>query len=282
MKVLITSCLYTVATVLCLSLAVFAIPTPPRSASGWTQLRSPNFLFVGDATEGEMRRIACISKAYALSSCITFHQPRPRTRRKPSSSSSKTKALTKSLSRSSMSAARPPSPVTFQPDADVNYIAFPIAPAAGRNPAEIAAHELTHLLAREHFERTPAWFDEGFAEYYSTFRRAKLDRARIGDEIQGRALTLRRNGFLPLAKLLAADRYSPYYTEPHLSSIFYAQSWALVHYLLSDRTGARAEATQTLPRIVAHGRRTRRGISAGFRRNSPNARTPSARLCDEQ
>lgn len=239
MKPRITSYLYIVAAMLCLSLAVVARPTTHDIVSSWTQLRSPNFLFVGDAPEGEMRRLA--SHLEGLRAFFLHHFPQTT----PAHAAQTVVVIFKDESsyaefKPLINERRAPSVAGhFQPDADVNYIAFPITPAAGRNPAEIAAHELTHLLAREHFERTPAWFDEGFAEYYSTFRRVKLNRARIGDEIEGRALTLRRAEFLPLAKLLAADRYSPYYTETHLRSIFYAQSWALVHYLLSDRTGTR-------------------------------------------
>lgn len=228
------------ATVLCLSFAVVASPNPSRAASGWTQLRAPNFLFVGDAPVGEMRRLA--SHLEGLRAFFLHHFPQTT----PVHATQTVVVIFKDEKsyeefKPHINERSAPGIVGhFQPDADVNYIAFHVRPTDNRNPAEIAAHELTHLLAREHFERTPAWFDEGFAEYYSTFRQAKFDRARIGDEIAGRALTLRRAEFLPLAKVLAADRHSPYYTEPEYRSIFYAQSWALVHYLLSDRTGTRA------------------------------------------
>ena len=39
-----------------------------------------------------------------------------------------------------------------------------------------------------------------------------------------------------MADLLSVARDSPYYNERDRRSIFYAQSWALVHYLINDRT----------------------------------------------
>src|SRR5271169_5289310 len=44
-------------------------------------------------------------------------------------------------------------------------------------------------------------------------------------------MLLRQNRPLPLATLLAVDHNSPYYHEENKGSIFYAESWALTHYL---------------------------------------------------
>jgi len=43
---------------------------------------------------------------------------------------------------------------------------------------------------------------------------------------------LLRDHFIPLADLVKVDHKSPLYNESARSSIFYAESWALVHYLL--------------------------------------------------
>lgn len=50
-------------------------------------------------------------------------------------------------------------------------------------------------------------------------------------------LLLRSRKLLPLAELFAVDRGSADYVEREKRDIFYAQSWALVHYLVSRKSG---------------------------------------------
>ncbi len=44
-------------------------------------------------------------------------------------------------------------------------------------------------------------------------------------------MLLRQEHLLPLATLFTVDYNSPYYHEENKGSIFYAESWALTHYL---------------------------------------------------
>jgi len=45
---------------------------------------------------------------------------------------------------------------------------------------------------------------------------------------------------LPFRALFAVDQYSPYYNETGKRGVFYAESWALVHYLILGNGGQRA------------------------------------------
>ena len=78
----------------------------------------------------------------------------------------------------------------------------------------------------------PAWYVEGLAEYLST---ARLERgvATVGDASRGRAVTLVRGIWLPLAKVLTTR---PADLKRDEIGQFYAQSWLLVHYLTRDDT----------------------------------------------
>ncbi|HEX7529919.1 MAG TPA: tetratricopeptide repeat protein, partial [Pyrinomonadaceae bacterium] len=51
--------------------------------------------------------------------------------------------------------------------------------------------------------------------------------------------TLREEKLLPLRALFAVDQYSPYYNETGKRGVFYAESWALVHYLILGNNGQR-------------------------------------------
>ncbi len=42
---------------------------------------------------------------------------------------------------------------------------------------------------------------------------------------------------LPLRTLFEVDHKSPHYNEKNKTSIFYAQSWALMHYLIIGKAG---------------------------------------------
>jgi tetratricopeptide (TPR) repeat protein len=99
----------------------------------------------------------------------------------------------------------------------------------------IIYHEYTHLLLRNAISDVPVWLNEGLAEYYSTFNLFGHDRqAEIGMPIPRHVQTLREQ-MLPVAQLLAVDRSSALYNEGNRRSIFYAEAWALTHYLLTER-----------------------------------------------
>jgi tetratricopeptide (TPR) repeat protein len=98
-------------------------------------------------------------------------------------------------------------------------------------------HELTHYFFHNTTDGLPPWAEEGFAEYYSTFR-ADADSVHIGYPIDDHLDWLRRQlsegkgeQLLGLRELLEATRDSH---EGSRQGAFYAQSWALVHYLMAD------------------------------------------------
>jgi len=53
----------------------------------------------------------------------------------------------------------------------------------------------------------------------------------LGEPSTENILLLRQEQLLPLATLFTVDYNSPYYHEENKGSIFYAESWALTHYL---------------------------------------------------
>ena len=106
-----------------------------------------------------------------------------------------------------------------------------------RESTSIIYHEYTHLLTRNALRDVPVWLNEGLAEYFSTFTlRSNGREAEIGAAIPNHVATLRED-FIPLSRLLAVDRNSPLYNERTRKTIFYAEAWALTHYLLAGRPG---------------------------------------------
>jgi len=128
----------------------------------------------------------------------------------------------------------------FQPGQDVNYITLSTESRGDLDPFSTIFHEYTHLLVNDTFGKTPAWFNEGLAELYSTLSVSDDQRVVIGRPIRRHISTLQQNSLLPLRTLLEVDYKSPFYNESQKQSIFYAEAWALMHYLMMTDNGVRA------------------------------------------
>jgi tetratricopeptide (TPR) repeat protein len=114
-----------------------------------------------------------------------------------------------------------------------------------RDERLVIYHEYIHNVLRNNYASLPLWFHEGLAEYYSTFEVGK-DTALIGLPIKEHVTWLRQNPMPPLASLFAVDEHSRDYNEATRRGGFYAQSWALVHYLISGSPERRLQATESL------------------------------------
>lgn len=112
---------------------------------------------------------------------------------------------------------------------DKNYVLMRLD-AEGEHPYSIIYHEYTHLLLSKAAEWIPLWLNEGLAEFYQNTDIHEKDTA-LGQTSAENILLLRQNRLLPLATLFAVDERSPYYHEENKGSIFYAESWALIHFL---------------------------------------------------
>src|SRR6266576_3447549 len=125
----------------------------------------------------------------------------------------------------------------FQPGDDVNYIAISLE-RGSRDSLNAAFHEYVHLYISNNAPQTPLWLNEGLAEFYSTFELAD-EQAVVGAPITGYIRLLRNSDQLPLASLFSVDHASAHHHERDKRGIFYAESWALVHYLMLGNNGQR-------------------------------------------
>jgi tetratricopeptide (TPR) repeat protein len=104
---------------------------------------------------------------------------------------------------------------------------------------DIVQHEFVHLLLRnESGIRYPRWYDEGFAELLATTGVSR------GGVLVGRVPTrrlpwLQHGSWVPIRKVVDAGDYASWSDED--KAMFYAESWALVHFLVfgSDDADAR-------------------------------------------
>jgi tetratricopeptide (TPR) repeat protein len=228
-------------------LLVLGVTVSPAAAD-WTEIRTPHYVFLGDASRADMRRIAQRFEQ--------FHA-----------------VMQRLLSHASLSFSAPTIVIVFRDQQsfapylpyyngkprqvagfaatsrDLNYVVM----HAGRGEAAfpVVFHELAHLITQNALQRSATWFSEGVAEYYSTFDLRGDNQVRLGQPIH-RHVQLLREQFMPLRDLLEVDHSSASYNEQSRATLFYAESWALVHFLRSNE--------QTRDRFVEYQRLVERGV----------------------
>jgi tetratricopeptide (TPR) repeat protein len=196
----------------------------------WIKVQSQNFTLIGNAGEKDIRQVANRLEQFRdvfsrLFPNAKFETPVPTT----------------VIVFKSMSSYKPFNPGNnagyFQKGDDVNYITLTNDPT--QNPFSIIYHEYVHLLIDNTSGNVPTWFNEGLAEYYSTFTIADDRKVHLGELIPYHLLTLREDKLYPLRRLFGVNQQSPEYNEGSKRGMFYAESWALVHYLLQANNGQR-------------------------------------------
>ncbi|HLN98485.1 MAG TPA: tetratricopeptide repeat protein [Pyrinomonadaceae bacterium] len=216
-------------------LALVSLPAPLAAKETWTSVRSKNFLLVGNASEKDIRKVGVRLEQFRevfsrLFTTLNVNSPIPTTvvvfKNDESYRPFKPNANTAGY---------------FQPGPDVNYITLKLDNDlhSQQDAFTIIFHEYTHLLVKNTSGNVPTWFNEGLAEYYSTFSISDDQKVVMGRPIANHVYLLRENKMLPLRTLFQVDQKSPYYNERDKQSIFYAESWALIHYLILGKDGQR-------------------------------------------
>lgn len=213
-----------------LLLVALATPSPARDkAENWIEVRSPHFVVVTTTNEKQARKIADqFERMRSL-----FHVLFPKLKIDPSSpvivlavrGEKDFRALEPQeyLAKGSLRLGG-----LFLRAADKNYVLMDLD-AQGEHPYSVVYHEYTHLLLSK-AEWMPLWLNEGLAEFYENTDIDESD-AHLGQRSAEDIQLLRQTRLLPLSVLFAVDFNSPYYHEDNKGSIFYAESWALTHYL---------------------------------------------------
>ncbi len=92
-------------------------------------------------------------------------------------------------------------------------------------------HEYVHMAMRLNFQGLPLWLTEGLAEFYGNAEIGDKE-SNLGKPSANMLHILAKSALIPIADFLAITQDSPYYREQQKANLFYAQSWALTHYLM--------------------------------------------------
>jgi predicted Zn-dependent protease len=216
-------------------LVIISSLAPVAAKDTWISVRSKNFLLVGNASEKDIRQVGVRLEQFRevfsrLFTTMNVNSPVPTT-------------VVVFKNDDSYRPFKPTETTAgyFQPGADVNYITLELVKGlrSEQDPFKIIFHEYTHLLVKNTSGNVPVWFNEGLAEYYSTFSITDDQKVVMGRPIASHVYRLRENRMLPLRTLFQVDQKSSYYNESDKQSIFYAESWALIHYLILGNEGQR-------------------------------------------
>ena len=247
--------LRTLATLLSILAAVTVNSQTAQTKDTWTKVTSKNFTLVGNASEKEIRQVATRLEQFRdvftrLLSLAKFDSPVPTT----------------VVVFKSMSSYKPFNPKNydgyFQKGPDVNYIT--LTSDARENPLAMIYHEYVHFMLVNTAGNVPAWFNEGLAEYYSAFLIEDDRKVHVGALIPNHLRTLRQGKLYPLRTLFAVNHDSPEYDERNKSGMFYAESWALVHYLMLGSNGQRVDQLGKYLQLIAANTPTEEAFKLAF------------------
>jgi hypothetical protein len=119
----------------------------------------------------------------------------------------------------------------YRPGPDRDYI---VMESMVDEAYPLVVHEYAHLIMRHSNARYPAWLNEGFAEFFSTIS-PYGGQMSIGRVPQGRLNYLvSGERMFDLERLFAVTHDSPEYRTQNHAGVFYSQSWALTHMLMTS------------------------------------------------
>jgi tetratricopeptide (TPR) repeat protein len=141
-------------------------------------------------------------------------------------------------------------PAFFLSGEDRNYIVLDLF---ADDSWRAISHQFAHLLLNYNYPPTPGWFDEGFAEYFSSLR-LENKQAQMGadpelnvawqEDLIGNQTEVRNPPksltallstpvWMTIPDLFAMRHDTPNYQEGSHHTLFYAESWIVMHYLIN-------------------------------------------------
>src|SRR5215813_4648843 len=204
----------------------------------WVEVRSPHFVVASNAGESEARRIAVeFERVRSI-----FHAAFPKFKVDPAQPivilAARDEATMRSIAPDEWQGEGKVRPSgLFHSDGEKDYVVLRLD-GEGTTAFHTIYHEYTHALLFLNFSHLPLWVSEGVAEFFGNSVVGDRD-VRTGTADKSHLYTLNKVEWLAMDSLLGATKESPNYNERNPASIFYAESWALAHYLLADPDAGR-------------------------------------------
>ena len=215
----------------CLVFVALTATIRAEHRENWIEIKSPHYTIYSNAGEHDGRRVAAQFEAIRA----LFEQSFPKLRvdfGKPTivyvlkdENSLKLLMPAYGQNKNAMKLAG-----LYQLSSDKNFaVVRTDVTGTGTNPYHVMYHEWAHGLFRLNYRGLPLWLDEGLAEYWGG---SDIDNkeGRVGMADSAQLRVLHQNAFLPISTLVSIDASSPLYSRQDHAGMFYAESWAIVHY----------------------------------------------------
>lgn len=226
----------------CLSLSFLLLPATLVSADRWVEVRSAHFTVCSNSSESEARRIANQMEEIREVFLTTL----PELRVDPG----KPIIVIAVRNEDSLRLLLPDYWATkdrmhpagiYLPALDRNYAVLRTDIGGSKeNPYHNLYYEYTQNVLRLNYPVLPTWLSVGLSEYYGNTL-VEFGEIGVGHASRAQLEYLKKNMLIPIPDLLTADSRSPLLNLQDRATLFYAESWALVHYLLNDPSARKAE-----------------------------------------
>ena len=217
---------------------IFAAPVAAGAADVWTKIESPNFEFIGNAPEADIRQVASRLERFRAALRSIFPQF-------PGNSGKKTRVVVFKDPESFRTFKPKRSDGTpddfvgglYQAGEAVNYVAVSVEGEAKEAYGTIF-HEYVHEFLNSNLRSAdaPPWLNEGLAEYFQTFRIIDDRSVAFGGIQAAHVQRLKREPLMPWDEFFKLDASSLLRSGEHSRTTFYAQAWALVNFLVERKT----------------------------------------------
>lgn len=236
-------------------LAYCSVLTSAAAEPPWLELHSAHFTVITDAGEKKGREVALrFEQMRAVFGILLgkerINQPVPLTIL--ALKSDKTYFQLAPLRNGQSNTLQPIDvPGFFLPDTDQDFIALNLFE---EESWRAVAHDFAHMLLNYNYPPAQGWFDEGFAEYFSSIRldNKQVDiggdpelHATVAEDLLGnprdthppKSLTelLDAQVWIFLPDLFGMKHDTSTYAEGTHHTLYYAESWIVMHYLLHEK-----------------------------------------------
>jgi tetratricopeptide (TPR) repeat protein len=239
------------------ALGLLFLPGLAGAAPKWVEVRSEHFIAISDAGDGSARRMlwqfeqirAAVKRVWPWASVDTgepFYI-----------FAARSEETLKTLAPHFWEGKR------FRPGSfgatgrDRRFIAVRTDLAEPSNPDENPYQSaywsyVSSVLARSFPGRLPQWYQRGVSEVWSNTR-VREKEIHVGRVIQANVERARRGGLIRLDDFLSADGRSHWLTQAGDITLFDAQAWAFVHYLMFGESGAHSQKFSRFSGLLMNG-----------------------------
>ena len=208
--------------------SVFALTGVARAEETWIEVRSPHFRVLTDGTAGDARKVAYEFEQIRHVFVLRFNNEDVGSGA-PLTIVAARNGGTVSQIAPLLWKARGDTVAGFFERRWEEQFALVRLDTWGDNNQAVAYHEYTHSVMHANAHWLPVWLDEGMAEFYA-YSQFEHDRTLIGSPTR-RYRALKNNTLLPVSTMLELNQRSPYYHDEFKMQLFYAEAWAMVHYM---------------------------------------------------